>query len=86
MRVWLRLVAQAGEYAGHVLGAVHHRVPALRHYPAAQPDGARPAVCTLSFAEDLSLLLLDESSGVLYPLPGRTLDFGLATAALLAEV
>ena len=38
---------------------------------------------TLSFAEDLRLLLLDESSGVLYRLPRRTLDFGLATAALL---
>ena len=38
---------------------------------------------TLSFAEDLTLLLLDESAGVLYPLPGRTLDFGLATAVLL---
>lgn len=31
---------------------------------APQPDGARPAVSTLSFAEDLSLLLLDDSSGV----------------------
>ena len=38
---------------------------------------------TLSVAEDLSLLLLDESSGVLYPLPGRTLEIGLAAAALL---
>ena len=38
---------------------------------------------TLSFAEDLSLLLLEESSGVLYPLPGRTLEIGLAAAALL---
>ena len=44
---------------------------------------AVPALRALSFAEDLSLLLLDESSGLLYPLPGRTLDFGLATASLL---
>ena len=44
---------------------------------------AVPSVSMLSFAEDLSLLLLDESSGVLYPLPGRTLDFGLASVTLL---
>ncbi len=38
---------------------------------------------TLSFAEDLCLLLLDDSSGALASLPGRTQDFGFATVALL---
>ncbi|MDE0123232.1 MAG: cytochrome P450 [Bryobacterales bacterium] len=37
----------------------------------------------LTFAEDLCLLLQDNASGDLYPLEGRTLDFGLATATLL---
>ncbi len=37
----------------------------------------------LSFAEDLCLLMLDDASGSLCPLRGRTLDFGLAAAALL---
>ena len=38
---------------------------------------------TLSFAEDLCLLMLDDASGSLCPLRGRTLAFGLAAAALL---
>lgn len=38
---------------------------------------------TLSFAEDLCLLMLDDASGSLCRLEGRTRDFGLAAAALL---
>jgi len=37
----------------------------------------------LTFAEDLCLLLQDDALGDLHPLEGRTLGFGLATAALL---
>ena len=37
----------------------------------------------LTFAEDLCLLLQDDALGDLHPLEGRTLSFGLATAALL---
>ena len=37
----------------------------------------------LTFAEDLCLLLQDDALGDLHPLEGRTLVFGLATAALL---
>ena len=37
----------------------------------------------LGLAEDLCLILLDESAGELRPLPGRTLRFGFAAAALL---
>ena len=37
----------------------------------------------LTFAEDLCLLLQDDALGDLHPLEGRTLAFGLATAALL---
>ncbi len=38
---------------------------------------------TLTFAEDLCLLMLDDDTGSLRPLPGRTMDFGLAAAVLL---
>ena len=38
---------------------------------------------TLSFAEDFCLLMLDDASGSLYPLQGRTMDFGFAAAILL---
>ncbi len=37
----------------------------------------------LTFAEDFCLLLQDDPLGDLHPLEGRTLSFGLATAALL---
>ena len=37
----------------------------------------------LTFAEELCLLLQDDALGDLHPLEGRTLAFGLATAALL---